>query len=460
VASTARRRHLPLQVAAAISPLIVAASGASAADSPVSGARAADSSSWYASVGAMYTDNIGASATEERSVLAPQAGLGLTYISSRDWLKSDVAAAMNYTAYPTGLYIAGQATPNPWFGAANLALTGIIVPDRFTWNVTDSYGLTPVNLARSDSPYNRQSTNIVQTGPSVQIPLGVRNELQFSGSWFHSSFGDTSQADGTGEQANASIVHRTSPNTSVSLGVSGSRIEYPASQSIDDFNIRSAYLGWNRVQGRGEIQLQLGESELRRRGLEQKSPVARVTFKRRTSATGKLSLSVGREFSSSGLAFQQNQTFFGVNRGLTNLQTTTAPFRSDFGLLSWEVGLRWPISFQASYIRQAYVSDPLLNVRLFAVNAAIGRVLTPRLLIRVRAEYDNKQFDVQGIRTDDRRVGADIVFNLGPTLLLTFSADHYNGTNGGVTNLNGQNITNLYGQNIEQVRLTYRPVPR
>jgi hypothetical protein len=91
-------------------------------------------------------------------------------------------------------------------------------------------------------------------------------------------------------------------------------------------------------------------------------------------------------------------------------------------------------------------------VRLFAANASIGRTLTPRLLIRVRGQYDNNEFYVQETRADDRRVGADVVFIIRPTLLLTFSADHCTGTNEGVTN--------LYVQNIEQVRLTYQPTPR
>jgi hypothetical protein len=435
---TTRRRGPALQLAAALLPLAVLAPSAQAA--PANG--------WYASIGAIYTDNILKSSTDKRSNLAPEAGLGGVYVGDRERLKTDLEADLSYAAYPTGLYFAGQPTPQTLNGAASLSLTGLIVPDRLLWLVKDNYGTAPVNLANPDTPYNRQRTNVVETGPKALIPLGSRNELQLAASWFSSSFGAT-DADGRGEKASVALVRRTSLSGTLSAEVSGTRIEYPTAQSASDFDVRSALLRWHRVRQRGDFILELGTTEIHAQGADQHSPLARVTFTRQITTHSRFALAGGREFSSSAMAFQDNQTFFGVTRSLNDVQATADPFRSDFGRLSWLVsGERLEVVAQANLRHDVYESDPLLNLRAYGFETSISRALSSRVRVGMRGDYERRQFERLVVTSFDRRFGVDAVYSFSPSLQLTLSADRYSGTN--------QGTLSAFVENTEQLRLSYR----
>ena len=92
--------------------------------------RASDDTSWFATIGALYSDNIAKSTINKTSETIPKAGLGLTFRDGREYLQTDLEANVGYSKYTRSFYGTGQSTPEQFSGAANLLMIGSLIPER------------------------------------------------------------------------------------------------------------------------------------------------------------------------------------------------------------------------------------------------------------------------------------------------------------------------------------------
>ena len=412
---------------------------------------AADSSEWSMYIGASHTDNIELSSSNNQSDTQPLAGIALIVKDVRERLSTDIDADISYVGNPSRPYV-NRRTPDSISGTARVSLTASIIPERFFWDIGESFGQTPINFLAADTPGNRQNTNVLTTGPRIVFPFGVRNELKLQGGWFTTDFGQ-SRSDGSGYRAGAVFQHRTSHDASLSLELSASRIEHRQQQGSDDFDVRSAFIAWNRVKGRGTFALDLGYTKLMQGLSDQHSPLVRVTFARKISPRSGLSFTLGREFSSAAEAFQSNQTFFGVAGTLAASQVTSDPFRSDYGLVVWAVaGDRLEMSLQAQGRRESYESNSSLNAKSYGLSVEVDRALSSRLRIGMLARYERREFAVLSTPNNERRIGVDASFMLSPSLSLTLLVERNSGSALG--------IQRDHIESRETVRINYSPRSR
>ena len=446
-------RWFALLVVGSAALLVMSQSSAFAAlesDSPAE--KLPDQASWFASVAAVYTDNVGLTDTNNRSNLSPKASLGGLFVSNRDRLSTKIDADFSYQAYDNTQRGSGSQSAEQTNGGASLALLGAILPQRFLWRVKDDYGVTPVNLAQADSPYNRQRTNVFETGPVVRLPFGSRSQLELEGSWFTSTFGK-SASDSTGEKAIASVVHKTALASALSLNAAQTRIHYKSALNDTNFEVRSAYVRWEKIRGRSSIDLRLGATELRGAGIDQSSPLVEFTFRRKTSLRGSVAVAISREFSSAALAFQGNQSFFGVSRGINNVQVANDPYRSDDVRLSWRTeGDRLQLSTQIDLRRDTYDSNPLLDARLLGAEVYAGRQMSSKIRLFAGGQYRRRQFRSSDSTTTERSISAGIDYSMSPTLYLTLFGRRNNVTD-------PRNVVSA-NENLIELRLTYRSARR
>ncbi len=413
-------------------------------------ARAQDASGWSVFVGITQTDNLGLTPANGQPDTEPQAGFNWTYVAKRKRAETALAANIFYTGYDEKFY-AGRRAPDSVTGTANLTLTGVIIPDRFFWDLGETFGQTTVNFAVADSPSNRQNANVFTTGPRLVFPLGARNQLDVSARWFSSDFSE-SPTGGSGYQALAALKRQTSHEDALSVAVSASRIDQQQLASSTNYDINSAFLGWNSVRGRSTYLVNLGFTELNQGLLKEQSPLARITYTRRLTARTSLSVAAGREFSSAAGAFQSNQNFFGVAASLSGGQVTTDPFRSDYLRVAWTVtGGRLAMALTGRVQRETYDSGRAPDAKLYGLSFTVDRAVSPRLRLGLFGEFERRELPALTASIDDRRIGLSAGVLLGANLVLTFTyARRVGDSNALLTQA-------AFVENRETLRLTYRP---
>lgn len=412
--------------------------------------QAADDSRWTVSLGVVHTDNIERSPANERSALIPEASVAFGYTKKRERFDAKIAANLLYSAYEKKYY-RNVASPEPTSGTASVALTAAVIPGRFDWDFKDTFGHSPVNLAAADSPTNRQTTNVLETGPRIMFPIGERTQMQVGATYFSSRFG-TSAADGTGYQGNVGLIRRTSRNGSLSLRLSGNRVEYPSSTIAKIFEVRSAFFSWNRVSTRGDLLLDLGQTELRGGGQTQNSPLLHLTYTRRLSPRSSVSFSAGREFSNAGQAFQGNSAFFGVATSLNDVQASAEAFRSDFGMATWNVtGERLDLSLQALARRETHPLGSTQDAQYYSAGLTLSRALSSRLRAGFRMEFGHRELTFLNAQNDQITVTANATFRLSSVVSLNFGLEHLTGDALGV----GRNFV----ENRQLLSISYSPAP-
>jgi hypothetical protein len=104
---------------------------------------------------------------------------------------------------------------------------------------------------------------------------------------------------------------------------------------------------------------------------------------------------------------------------------------------------------QAQVRREIYDMNPSENARLVGGSIAVTRSLSSRLRVGVLAGVDRRTFGQGSVHNNENKFGADLSLRLHPTLSVTLSASHINGSAIG----SGAN----YAETREMLSLGYAP---
>jgi hypothetical protein len=389
---------------AAVAALIVggiAAAASAAADDLFAGLQTPHTS-WSMFAGASRTDNATLVANNAMSDTIATAGVNGSLYRDTGRLRADLGGSVRYEDYLHHTFT--SHTLGSLVGTASYA----IVPDRLDWVLQDTYGQVGTNPLAPTTPTNRINVNAVSTGPDARLHLGGATELLISGRYAQTDFESIANARQVNDRqvtGQLGLLERLSRSSSVSLNVSGSRVEYPVAGS-PSYNQDALYGRFDSRFERGGVALDLGVSQLRENGTSVRAPVAHLTLFRRLTPSWNVNVTAGTDFRNSGQAFQAAFTGKTVvngqlvpgrppgtgaqpGAGVADVNLTQTPFRSSSGSVAFDyVRPRSTFGVSAGVIRERYqFGGSGLDRNLAQSSATFTRRMRPTLDFHATANY-------------------------------------------------------------------------
>lgn len=163
-------------------------------------------------------------------------------------------------------------------------VTWIVLPERFTWFVSDEQGYSVVNPQESDTPENRAQKQSRATGPVLTIPLSPVDTAELEAEYTVSSVDADTKSESEIKSASLTWEHLLSPTKDMELTLSKSKTEF--GESDNGFEASSVSLGINTVQASGALDVSVGIDRLETdEGAERDSTSYDVVFTRQFSNT-------------------------------------------------------------------------------------------------------------------------------------------------------------------------------
>ena len=169
----------------------------------------------------------------------------------------------------------------------------------------------------------------------------------------------------------------------------------------------------------------MGYGRLDLPGSSDSSPVGHLELTRRLSANSTVGIALGHDYSDGADWFRAVQEMGGA--GLMTLSTLQAgpPFLHTFGTLAWNFQLaRTTVNFNASYYRNRYHQEPLLDNEMTLIDALFGRRITPTLDLALTEYLVRQHFDNSDESATEADTGLQLTWHVGTNLAIYVSYFH------------------------------------
>ena len=193
------------------------------------------------------------------------------------------------------------AYPDETLGFASIGALWTISPRRLIWTLTDRLDQLPRNAANPIGPGNRDSVNVVDTGPDLLLPLTTVDTLvlgaRVGNTWFKSGEGESNHA-----ALHLRLRHRVSQFSEFSLNAEGQKTRYTDQQdpvTTEDFTRLDSYVRYDQRHPQSRIIVDLGSTRINRLGVGEDTDgsLVRLNLAQRVTPGSSLVLSAGRELS-------------------------------------------------------------------------------------------------------------------------------------------------------------------
>jgi hypothetical protein len=417
-------------------PLAALAALAAAAAAP-----ALAETTWSLDTGAAWSDNVTLVATDEISDTMLTAGGSLGYSYSGPRLTASVNGYGNYQYYVDDTY-----DPS-WQAYVAAILTYAFVPERFLWNVANTYGQITVDQFENATPDNRQGTNYFTTGPEVRLPIGTQSELIFIAEYANAWFEDTDQVNQDSYFGSLEFRRNVSPSTYWGLVATGTRVEYdaPGDPSYDQWDL---YATWSATSARQTITIGAGTNNVSGDGESFSRPLFSLDWQR--------TLSPSWTMNANAFSGYQNTAsqFFGsdptLDPGTQNISVSQAPADTTTASLMFNFERPRTTAFiGGGYQQLDYVVDTGLDQESWYAGVGASRRFRPRLqgFIDYRySRYDYEQASTESQWTQTASVR--LAWQAARSLFVTLGYRY--------TDQSGETAADGYTENLFFLTLSFR----
>lgn len=371
--------------------------------------------------GAGHTDNIARTADNEIEEDIAAAGLQFSLDQASARLQADLIGNLTYHEYLDDTYdseVLGNFAGNALFD---------LVPERFQWMIADNFGQVLADPFQPATPDNRENINYFMTGPNVVLGLGSRTRLRLGARYSMTSYEDT-PFDSDSTLGEIELGRTLSSASSISLNARAQQIEYDESLLNADYDQSEAFLRYDAAGARTFLTVDLGYTEIDREAATQSESgvLVRVDASRRVSPSSIMSLTLGREFSSSGAAFASTQTAGTVGVGAAPGRQTADPFTNEYVTLGWSYQrTRTGFELFGSRSEHSYDDRPLFDQTLTAVTAGIHRDLSTATRVQLDATYSKADFREPDSDYDEIAAGLTFSWRLSRSVSLGLTYDYF-----------------------------------
>ncbi len=173
-----------------------------------------------------------------------------------------------------------------------------IVPNRFAWLFEENFGQGLRDVFAPLGPENRESINVASTGPTVDLPLGARTDLEMRGLYSSRRYEQSSDIDTSSIVYELAALRDISSTAKLGLVANTNDIEYTEIESpsyrIDGYNLR-----YEKTLATGHVRAEAGGNEISSGGRSDREPLFRFEWVRSVTARSDLNVAANREFTDS-----------------------------------------------------------------------------------------------------------------------------------------------------------------
>ncbi len=402
--------------------------------------------SFSVSVGATHSDNVRRATTGEQSDTIAEAGLQLG-LRQEGRLDTDVQVNASYLSYLDDTF------DDELVGGLSGRVSFAFVPERFIWAVDEEFGQSFIEPRDIETPSNRQDLNVFSTGPTVVLPFGSRTRLSISGRWtdvhYEESVLDSERLTGT-----LGLSRTMSDTSTLSLNASSVRVEFDQSPPNSDYDLHSAWLGYEARGARTTLAVSGGMTSLHDFGTSSDGPLFDLALTRETGARSSLALNVGTRFYDAAESFVRDRSVGDIVTGNEDATPARDPFQQDYASVSWTLGgARTTLELSADWRDEQRELDRIFDRESIGFGLELTRRIGPRSTLSVFGGHSSDDFAVSAVDFDEWFAGLGVDWSLSDTLALGVRAAHFEAS--GDTSL-GIGLRD-YEENRYTLRFTYSP---
>ena len=407
-----------------------------------------------ASVSGTYSDNAARTATAPipATALDGLVGLQLTHNSPTLYVDGDFSELQRW-------YAQGRL-PNETIPSGSLDLIARPVPEVFSWTVTDTLGQISSDPFAALFAGNRQSVNVLSTGPDVRVPLDSRDHVDISGRYGLDNFGD-SILDDQRYSGQVDLAHDVGEGSQVGLVYAYQQAEFHKATHPSE-QIERAYAQYRVAGARSYLVLEAGVDQLHQ-AASGRDRVSHVLLLLQRHLTDRVT------FEGSYLHGYADsvQAFVSASRdGFTagsdqNVQALAVPYEASTGyLILTRTQGRLLAAVEVTASHEDYSLDPTVDRNTVGSYVSADYALSPRLTLNLRAGYYETKFPYT--QEDDRWVDGSLGLGrkLGRSLQLSLQVSHLKGTSNTLTGQIVENravLTLSYTPGAQRLQRVYDP---
>jgi len=411
-------------------------------------AAAGDKQALSIYAGALATDNITKDGKgSARSRVEMELGLTADVRVDRDRFESTLAADLQYREGKDNT--AGHQLAGGLHGMTDFRL----LADTLSWSVEDDLAQSLVNSVDVASPGNTQNTNIFSTGPRLVLPIGARTSFALDGKWTNvwyeqSNFGNNRI---TGR---ASLLRKTGANSELSLNGQVQRVRYKELSETEDYDIKSAYLGWLAAGSRTTLQVDTGLTRISEETGSATGALVSLGITRLLNARSQFKVNAGRNFGSAADNIRLDQELRGVSANSRPGAISSDPMRADYASAAWIFsGPRSTAALRGDLRRENHRTQTDLNRNESRGEFQVTRVLGPRISFDFLTGYSRNRFRQADVRFTEWDVGAGLSWRANDAFSIALRASHSAGTGDSSDGPGTRDFT----ENRGEIRLVYAP---
>lgn len=383
------------------------------------------------SLGVGVSDNIGGLYVDQVSDTVAAVGIETRLKREARRASLSLTTDVQYISYLKGTFEDELA------GNANLEARGILVEDRISWTLQDTWGQTQIAPFAPVTPENQQNTNVVSTGPELRWEISNEWSLLASALAIRESYERTS-VDNNRRFGEVGLVRRSSRGTSIAMLLNTQSVEFIDDSSAGDFDRHEALLRYQTRTPRMVAMVDVGRTELRDGSIAQGQWLARFDIERRVTRRTTLRVIGGQEPSDTGTLFAGAEA--AVDRGGVGLGggarlraignggiiAVADSLQNQFGSIGWRLETsRTVATASVEYRRERYATRTELDRTSRATRIGIARDLSSSLRISLESSNYISRALNEGTVFRDVVVTASGIWRITSRTSLDVSAEHF-----------------------------------
>jgi hypothetical protein len=364
-----------------------------------------------AGVGA--SDNITRVATDEIDETLASLGLTLDWQEQSRRINGTTLIDLSYVEYLDDTY------DSEVLGTASADITFGIVPERFTWLVSDEFGQSQTDPFAPVTPETRENINYFTTGPDFILRFGQAMVARVFGRYSITDYED-SPLDADRVTFGMAIGRDFSARSRAALNLVSDSSSFDDAVNTD-YERRSAYLSYDLTgTGRTTINSRLGYSWLELDGADETGgPLFGLDLTRQLTEASQLTLSAVHEFSDAG------EMLGDAGQGSTEITSSSDPFESSEISLGWRFDKhRTSFGLTTSYSQRRYETQASIDSDRTNFSLDLGRRLRPTLRLGLVASLTNEEFVNTAVDSDEWLAGLTLDWQFGRHMGLRLRVDH------------------------------------
>lgn len=391
-------------------------------DAPAAPGRSAD---FGVRVGGGYSDNILRAPVDPESGSYSTVGIDATVDHGSRRLTADVRSDVEWRMY------SDDSIDSQPYGNASADVEIAAVQNRFYWILTDDFGQVRSNAYTVDGPDNRQSINVLSTGPRLDIPFGGRTYLQLEGQYSNRRYSDSGELDNNVVRVEAGLYRRVSATTQVGLAVDS--WDYAGSESSAS-SVDTAYLSYTRQLADGAVSLSLGQTRTGAGVDEHTTPFVDINWSNGIGNRSNLSIFLQNGFVDTGMGFALGnpRSLSQDGGGEASLDSTSDTLlsadryrRSLFGTSYKISGERMSFSLGLRRMESAYETDVGLDNDLTGLTLDLNRRMGRNMSLGLRGSIDDRSYQSSGQRDRDTQASVSLRKGFGLKLAANLEIVHF-----------------------------------